>query len=276
MIIIDLIQVYQKITDDISLLVENKFKTIKRDRTFKAKVTEKTAIDKYKILYQNNHYTVRSDTELRVGDIIYVCAPENNWSELFVISTAKNESKSVVDIVYPIGSIYLSVSAVNPSRVLGGTWVTWGSGRVPVGVNTADGNYNSVEKTGGSANHTHNAATSGSTSLSTAQIPSHAHSVSITSGSSGSHTHNLYREFGAAAVAEYTPHNENYMQLAGNKAGTRHAGSSSVAANGGHAHTINGNTGANGSGSGHTHSIPAASGSNLPPYITCYMWKRTQ
>ena len=30
----------------------------------------------------------------------------------------------------------------------GGTWVSWGSGRVPVGVNTNDSDFKTVERTG--------------------------------------------------------------------------------------------------------------------------------
>ena len=56
---------------------------------------------------------------------------------------------NVVDIIYPIGSIYLSVNNVNPSSVFGGTWEAWGSGKVPVGVDTTQTEFNTVEKTGG-------------------------------------------------------------------------------------------------------------------------------
>lgn len=54
------------------------------------------------------------------------------------------------DLVYPIGSIYLSVNNTNPSKYFGGTWVSWGTGRVPVGVDTSQSEFNTVEKTGGS------------------------------------------------------------------------------------------------------------------------------
>ena len=82
---------------------------------------------------------------------------------------------SLLDKTYPVGSIYMSVSNINPSTLFGGKWVAWGSGRVPVGVNTSDSNFSTVEKTGGASTHT----------LTTAQIPSHNHgSVPIhTSGS---------------------------------------------------------------------------------------------
>lgn len=55
-----------------------------------------------------------------------------------------------VDFMYPIGSIYLSVKNTNPSKWFGGTWVSWGTGRVPVGVDTTQTEFNAVEKTGGS------------------------------------------------------------------------------------------------------------------------------
>jgi len=51
---------------------------------------------------------------------------------------------------YPIGSIYMSTSSTNPANSFGGTWIAWGSGRVPVGVNASDTDFSTVEKTGGS------------------------------------------------------------------------------------------------------------------------------
>ncbi len=63
-----------------------------------------------------------------------------------------------IDLIYPIGSIYLTTSTVNPSTLFGGTWVRWGNGRVPVGVDSAQSEFESVEKTGGSKfmqNHYH-------------------------------------------------------------------------------------------------------------------------
>jgi microcystin-dependent protein len=58
------------------------------------------------------------------------------------------------DLIYPIGSIYLSVNATNPSKYFGGTWEQISQGRTLVGVNTSDTSFNTVEKTGGEKNHT--------------------------------------------------------------------------------------------------------------------------
>ena len=63
---------------------------------------------------------------------------------------------------YPIGSIYMNAAvATNPSTLLGfGTWVAFGAGKVPVGIDAADSDFNTVEETGGTKDaiipeHTH-------------------------------------------------------------------------------------------------------------------------
>ena len=66
-----------------------------------------------------------------------------------------------VDLIYPVGSIYMSVNSTNPSVYFGGTWKQWGNGRVPVGVDTTQVDFNIVEKTGGEKTH----------SLSTNELP---------------------------------------------------------------------------------------------------------
>ena len=76
-----------------------------------------------------------------------------------------NVLNTKIDSVYPMGSIYMSVVNKNPSEFFGGTWVPWGTGRVPVGVNTGDSNFNAVEKTGGETSH----------KLTVSEMPSHTH-----------------------------------------------------------------------------------------------------
>lgn len=155
--------------------------------------------------------------------------------------------------MYPVGSIYMSVKSTNPSTYFGGTWVAWGSGRVPVGINTSDTNFSTVEKTGGASTVT----------LTTAQMPAHTHTFtgsSATTNSKGAHTHNVGRDTdGGSGSSVHTVHS----------AGASGAQATSPTSSAGaHTHTLtakgtNANTGGGGA---HT---------NLQPYIVCYMWKRT-
>ena len=91
---------------------------------------------------------------------------------------------SVIDKIYPVGSIFMSATLSTASAVgnaLGGTWVAWGEGKVPVGVDTSQTEFDTVEETGGEKTHT----------LTTAEIPSHQHQEDIksTANNSNAETH---------------------------------------------------------------------------------------
>jgi len=81
----------------------------------------------------------------------------------------------LLNYLYPVGSIRVSTSSTNPGTYLGGTWVQWGAGRVPVGVNTSDSDFSSVEKTGGAKTHT----------LTVDEIPYHSHAITNQIGTNG-------------------------------------------------------------------------------------------
>ena len=91
---------------------------------------------------------------------------EVNATDNKVVS-GKTVYDAIFDIVYPIGSVYISVNNVSPQTFLGGTWVSIGSGKTLIGVDTNDSDFNTVEKTGGSKTKT----------LITDNLPAHAHSV---------------------------------------------------------------------------------------------------
>lgn len=55
------------------------------DHSFKAKITEKSGPKKYKILYSGNTYAVTSSADYQPGDFVWVCAPCNNWENLFIV-----------------------------------------------------------------------------------------------------------------------------------------------------------------------------------------------
>lgn len=79
----------------------------------------------------------------------------NPEAALDVVGDIWLNGKNLFDLIYPVGSIYLSVNNVDPAALFGGTWTVWGSGRVPVGVNADETEFNTVEKTGGTKTNTH-------------------------------------------------------------------------------------------------------------------------
>lgn len=98
---------YNELIKNIATTLKDSFKSmIERanfDRTFKAKIIGKTNDGRYQILYRGNKYTVTSETNLYVDQIVNVCAPQNNWSELFVVSSkisSGNKNRDINDSLY--------------------------------------------------------------------------------------------------------------------------------------------------------------------------------
>ena len=58
--------------------------------------------------------------------------------------------QTVFDIIYPIGSIYISLDSSKPKY---GTWETFAEGRTLIGVNSEETEFNKVEKMGGEKEH---------------------------------------------------------------------------------------------------------------------------
>ena len=61
--------------------------------------------------------------------------------------------QNILNKIHPVGTIKMTTVNTNPGTYLPGTWVAWGSGRVPVGVDTSQTEFNTVEKTGGEKTH---------------------------------------------------------------------------------------------------------------------------
>jgi hypothetical protein len=226
------------------------------------------------------------------------------------------DPSDILSYVYPVGSIYMSVNNVNPSTLFGGTWEAWGSGRVPVGVNTNDANFNSVEKTGGTsavlltstqsgvpahshglANHTH------SVGAHSHGLNEHTHSVGAHHHGLNNHTHSvpstkvtLYKNTNNAGTSTSSPSYTNDVVVTQNTGKTTNAFAWTAAATSGgnsgntadsaafntgkaSGSTANSTAFNTGAASGNTADNTAANAieahTNLQPYITCYMWKRT-
>lgn len=176
------------------------------------------------------------------GGISIYASPDGSGCSVDIHGNTINiNGKSFLDRTYPVGSIYMSTNATNPTNLFGGTWVAWGAGRVPVGFNGGDGNFNSSEKTGGSKtiNIEHNHGLSNAR----AAVGRADSSLSTMSYTSGGNPHNVYFD-------------REFSYYGGISGGSKHATDTSL---------IYGNTNNGGS----------TSASVLQPYITCYMWKRT-
>lgn len=161
----------------------------------------------------------------------------------------------VLEAVYPIGSIYISVTNTNPSILFGGTWVAFGQGKTLIGIDTNDSDFDTVEKTGGEKHHT----------LSTNEMPSHTHTFTgsqVTTNTTGNHSHSTSSHLVTSAVGAW---NDRYAR--GNWEDTNWR-SFSTDTKGNHSHTVTaaGTNSSNGGGEAHN---------NLQPYIITYMWKRT-
>ena len=58
-------------------------------------------------------------------------------------------SNNLIDTFYPVGSIFINTTGVNPSTFMGGTWEAFGSGKVLVGQDTTDTDFDTLLETGG-------------------------------------------------------------------------------------------------------------------------------
>ena len=105
-----------------------------------------------------------------------------------------------IDKLYPIGSIYVTVSASNPSELFGGTWERYAQGRQVVGYGSNGTTSYSYNATGGSISKT----------LSITNIPAHTHTytssgtvtstfegTAVNTNTAGEHTHTV--NFGRAS-----------------------------------------------------------------------------
>ena len=143
------------------------------------------------------------------------------------------------DLIYPIGAIYLSVSATNPTILFGGKWE-----QIKDRFLLAAGDTYNAGSTGGEATHI----------LTPEEMPSHTHTQKSMTNP-GNHTHNTWKSF-------------SFKHASGGVT-TSCTGESSdgrgnpTAAAGGHTHTVT----LNNTGGGVAHN-------NMPPYLTVYMWKR--
>jgi hypothetical protein len=91
--------------------------------------------------------------------------------------TAAKLATDALELAYPVGSVYMNASvATNPATLLGfGTWATFGAGKVPVGIDTTDDDFDVV----GSGTNTNLTTGAKTHTLDVTEIPPHKHQVQI-------------------------------------------------------------------------------------------------
>lgn len=109
-----------------------------------------------------------------------------------------------IDAVYPVGSIYMSMNATDPSELFGGSWLPLNEGRVLIGANST---YKAGTK-GGEFTHT----------LTIAEMPNHSHKSANGSTQISSYS-DMYRTVATAggtsgATGGDQPHNNMQPYLA--------------------------------------------------------------
>lgn len=116
-----------------------------------------------------NDFTDELKEKVEIAEENVIESISVNGEEQEIIEKNVNLNIQAISLldVYPIGSIYMSVNSTNPSTLFGGTWVAWGSGRVPVGVDTTQTEFATVEQTGGEKAH----------KLEVYEMPSHRHNI---------------------------------------------------------------------------------------------------
>ena len=178
----------------------------------------------------------------------YYLGADGAWKQV-----SQRSIKDIVDIIYPVGSIYTTIGSQNPNEIWSGTtWERYAAGRVLLSAGTYTENGTTYTytagATGGEAKHT----------LTAGEMPSHSHSAS--SSTTGAHYHGVWGDEAGNPFGLYDS-NQN------------HAGSGSMdwnnplgrtSTDGNHSHTISiGSTGGNGSHE------------NRPPYSVVNVWRRT-
>lgn len=159
----------------------------------------------------------------------------------------------LLNMFYPVGSVYETMeSSFDPNKKWGGTWERI-KGRVLVGVDENDSDFNTTEKIGGEKTH----------KLSVSEMPSHSHSASEKSLKGGVNNISGQGEtWGLTSSGIFSNWGDtNGFYSTSKKTTTNYKDGFYLDAT--HTHTI-GNT-----GGGNVHN-------NLQPYVTCFIWKRVK
>lgn len=152
-----------------------------------------------------------------------------------------HRSGGVVDLVYPVGSIYMSVNNVDPATLFGGTWE-----QIQNRFLLAAGSTYAAGSTGGESEHI----------LTVDEMPSHRHRETVDYGDG------YVRP--AADTTQSTSFTDTEVVTNGNYKISNATVAHVTASTSNPAYPIV----TLGTGGGAAHN-------NMPPYLAVYMWKRT-
>jgi len=133
--------------------------------------------------YTEDNYVTDSETVTASIDALDIQVKDNT-----------DAITAMLGIVYPIGCVYTSVVSTSPATLFGlGTWAALGAGRVLVGIDSGDTDFDAAEETGGAKTHT----------LTETEMPNHNHQqyVSANFGSGGSAVYTDMNSEGIGASA---------------------------------------------------------------------------
>lgn len=169
---------------------------------------------------------------------------------------------ALLALIYPVGSIYMSVNDTNPATFLGGTWVRWGQGRVPVGVNENDSDFETPEKEDGEKKHR----------LTTDEMPNHRHIGQYAKTRTYTTHAQTPTDPPSQAIEVYQGTREvevQYNVVKDNVSTTAfYTSGSGPISDIFYSEKVTSTYGVADNGGDIAHN-------NLQPYITCFMWKRT-
>ena len=191
-----------------------------------------------------------------------VAQATNADNVLVSTDTYKPLVDALLELIYPVGSIYMSVNDTNPATFLGGTWVRWGQGRVPVGVNENDSDFETPEKEDGEKKHR----------LTIDEMPNHRHLGQYTKTRTYTTHAQTPTDPPSQAIEVYQGTREvevQYNVVKDNVSTTEFYTSGSGAISDiFYSEKVTSTYGVADNGGDIAHN-------NLQPYITCFMWKRT-
>ncbi|MGL5012785.1 MAG: phage baseplate protein [Bacteroidales bacterium] len=205
----------------------------------------------------NNAITVGTDKDIDVGGNVI-----SNVGDPVEPTDAVNLRSLQGDLMWPVGSIFMTVDSRDPKNILGfGVWEKFAAGRVIVGtgVNT-DSENELVTVVNGAKGGTY------STKLVEENLPSHTHTGTGKASAAGRHNHG-FPSGGASDGSGGRRALSIDISVNGNHewSGERNAGTTAVNSDGEHTHDVDVTVGATGKGEKFN---------NTQPYIACNIWVR--